>query len=124
LVTVRYTGGAVASLGVGGIAANAFDDYPRLEVFAANGQARMTGRQHIWDRLTWATREDDAVHAMGPPPESLGDTRYTRALRHFCDCVRSGAQPEATIEDGVLCVRMADAVYESARTGAPVDLTA
>jgi predicted dehydrogenase len=124
LVTVCYEGGAVASLGVGGIGTNAFDDYPRLEVLTTNGQARMTGRQHIWDRLTWASRDDDALHVMGPPPESLGDTRYTRALRHFCDCVRSGAQPEATIADGVLCVRMASATYESARTGASVDLTA
>jgi predicted dehydrogenase len=122
LVTVRYENAAVASLAVGGIGASAFQDYPSLELYTANGQARLSGRQHIWDGLSWATREDAAVRRTAPPPESLGDTRYTRALQHFCDCIREESRPEATIEDGMLCVRMAEAVYESARSGGLVEL--
>jgi predicted dehydrogenase len=122
LVTIRYESAAVASVAVGGVAAGAFQDYPSLEVVTANGQARLSGRQHIWDGLTWATRADAATHRLAPPPESLGDTRYTRALQHFCDCIREGSAPEATIEDGMHCVRMAEAIYESARNGTPVEL--
>jgi predicted dehydrogenase len=124
LVTVRYESAAIASVAVGGVAASAFQDFPSLEVITANGQARLTGRQHIWTGLSWARREESAVHRTAPPPESLGDTRYTRALQHFCQCIREGREPEATIEDGVLCVRMAEAVYESARSGGLVELAA
>lgn len=43
--------------------------------------------------------------------------RFTTMVRHFADCARSGEQPSVTAEDGLLSNRMADAAYESARTG-------
>lgn len=122
LVTVHYEGGAIASLAVGGVGAGAFQDYPAMEVVAANGQAKLAGRHHIWDRLRWATRSGDSVQTFDPPPESLGDTRYTRALRSFCRSIREGGEFATTVDDGVLCVRMAEAIAESSKTGAPVRL--
>jgi predicted dehydrogenase len=121
-ITLRFANGAIASLTVGGIAASAFRQFPRIAVVTANGQAHLTGQEHIWDRLSWATRDGDVGHSVVRPPEALGNTRYTHALRHFIECVRTGRQPSTGVEDGVKTVAMAMAVYESARTGKKVQL--
>jgi predicted dehydrogenase len=121
-ITLRFASGAIASLTVGGIGAKAYHDFPRIDVVTANGQARLSGRDHIWDQLSWTTRESDVVHSIIQPPEALGSTRYTHALNHFFECIRTGRQPSAGVEDGVKTVALAMAVYESARTGRKVRL--
>jgi predicted dehydrogenase len=121
-LTLRFAGGAIASLTVGGIAARAFRDFPRIDVITANGQAGLSGREHVWDRLQWATRDGDAVQSVIRPPEALGSTRYTHAFRHFFECVRSGAMPSVGIKEGMQAVAMAMAVYESARTGNKIEI--
>lgn len=122
LVTIRYASGAIASVAMGGIGANAFQDYPGMELVTVKGQARLAGHQHVWDRLTWASRSDNAVHTADLPPESLGETRYSRALREFARCIRDNAPFPSTIEDGMVCVRMAEAVVEAGESGGSVDL--
>jgi predicted dehydrogenase len=121
-ITLRFADGAIAALTVGGVGAGAMREYPRIDVVTANGQARLSGREHIWDRLSWATRDGDAVQAILRPPEALGHTRYTHAFRHFFECIRAGVQPSVSVEDGVKTVALAMAVYESARTGSKVHL--
>ncbi|MBN1580831.1 MAG: Gfo/Idh/MocA family oxidoreductase [Anaerolineae bacterium] len=122
-LALRFAGGAIASLTVGGIAAGAFRDFPRIDVIAVNGQAKLSGREHIWDRLQWATRDGDAVYDIVRPPEALGNTRYTHAFRHFFECVRSGEVPSVGIKEGLQTVALAMAVYESAQTGQKVEIT-
>ena len=119
-ITIRFADGAIAALTVGGVGAGAIRQFPRIEVVTANGQARLSGREHIWNRLEWATRDDETVHALLRPPEALGSTRYTHAFLHFFQCLRSGQHPSVGPEDGVTTVELAMAVYESARTGALV----
>jgi predicted dehydrogenase len=121
-VTLRFSGGAIAALTIGGIGASGFRDFPRMDVVTSNGQARLSGREHIWERLSWATRGSGEMHKVTLPPEALGNTRYTHALRHFVDCVREGKQPSSGVEAGVKSVALAMAVYESARTGKPIQL--
>jgi predicted dehydrogenase len=121
-ITVRFADGAIAALTVGGVGAGAVRDFPRIEVVTAYGQARLSGREHIWERLEWATRDDESVHTLLRSPEALGNTRYTHAFSHFFQCLRSGQQPSVTPEDGVTTVALAMAVYESARTGAAVEI--
>lgn len=121
-LTLRFASGAIAALTVGGIAAGAFRDFPRIEVVTANGQARLSGREHIWDELAWATRDSASVHQIVRPPEALGNTRYTHAFRHFFECVRSGRQPSVGVKEGLQTVALAMAVIESARTGKKVQI--
>jgi len=116
-ITMRFDGGGIAALTVGGYGANAHWDFPYIDVATKNGQARLEGRHHMWESLTWATRDAPCTQSMTRPPEILGSTRYTHAMAHFLDCVRNGKAPSATIDDGVLAVAVAEAVYESARTG-------
>lgn len=121
-ITLRFAGGAIAALTVGCIGTRAFVDFPRIEVMTANGQAQLSGRQHIWERLSWATRDRASVNSINQPPEALGNTRYTEAFRHFFECIRTGRQPSVGVEAGVKTVALAMAVYESARSGQKVNL--
>ncbi len=121
-VSIRFESGAIAALTIGGLGAAAHQDYPRIDVATQNGQARLRGRHHMWETLTWATRADKEVHTFTELPEVLGTTRYTRAMNHFFACIRSGQPPSATIADGIRAVALAEAVYESARTGRKVSM--
>jgi predicted dehydrogenase len=121
-ITLRFANGAVAALTVGCLGAAGRHDFPRLDLVAANGQARLIGRDHVWEQAVWTLRGRDDVHTLVQPPEELGSTRYTHALNHFCECVRTGQTPSAGIDDGVTMVALAEAVYESARTGNKVRL--
>ena len=47
---------------------------------------------------------------------------YPQELTHFIDCVRNQKQPLVTGEDGRAVIEMIYAAYESARTGAKVNL--
>ncbi|QDU70576.1 Gfo/Idh/MocA family protein [Mucisphaera calidilacus] len=122
VITLGFSGGAMASLTVGGLGVSAEASFPRLEVFAEGGQAELIGQDHLWRRLRWAERGDDAVRELVADPERLGTTRYTHALEHFVHCVRSGSSPAVTVADGVLSVDIAMAVTASSRLGRAVDL--
>lgn len=121
-ITLRFDSGAIAALTVGGYGANAHWDYPRIDITTRHGQARLRGRHHMWDSLTWARRDENTVNTFTQPPEILGTTRYTHAFTHFLDCLRNDKQPSATIQDGVLAVAIAHAVTEAARSGKKVML--
>jgi predicted dehydrogenase len=122
-VVIRFDSGAIAALTCGGIGAPAFDDYPRIDLQTASGQASLRGRQHVWDSLSWATDKDAAVRRLAADPEQLGATRYTHAFGHFFRSIREGAAPSATIDDGVMIVDLAMAIAESARSGRTVALS-
>jgi predicted dehydrogenase len=68
------------------------------------------GRPDLAYRLEWGpyTPVDCSVH---------GSDRYTVAIRHFVDCVRTGRQPDVRAEDGVRTSRIVRCIYEAARNG-------
>ena len=121
-IVIRFASGGIAALTCGGIGTGGYHEYPRLDVVTANGQAKLLGREHIWEELTWTTRDSSEVKQVIQPPEGLGNTRYTDAMRHFFACIRTGEKPSATIADGVRMVGLAMGIYESMRTGARVQL--
>lgn len=122
-VTIRFDGGGVAALTIGGIGARAFHEFPRLDVYTENGHAKLRGENHTWVELEWALRSESETHKFSGYPEQLGSTRYTHALRQFVDCIRSGTPSPATVADGVRSVRLAQAVYRSVRSGSPVAMS-
>jgi predicted dehydrogenase len=123
-ITLRYAQGGLAALTVGGIGARAYRDFPRIDLVTANGQARLRGRDHIWEALSWTLRSNTDVRSFLYPPETEGRTRYTYAFRHFFDCIRTGQTPSVGVADGVRTVAMAMAVVESARNGSVIQLGA
>jgi predicted dehydrogenase len=48
---------------------------------------------------------------------------FYEPMRYFVDCVRGDAKPECTFEEGLLNVRMIDAVLRSLATGQVVEIT-
>ena len=121
-VTLRFQGGAIASLCCGAIGTSAFDDYPRIRLHTEHGQAELVGQNHVWHGLKWAMQGQQATRRFVAPPEQMGSTRYTHAVEHFIRCIRDNKPTTATIQDAVLSVEIAMAVAESARTGRTVDL--
>jgi predicted dehydrogenase len=119
-ISLHFASGAIAALTVGGIGAGAYHDSPRIDVITAQGQARLSGRDHIWEQVSWTLRDSSTLNQATLPAESLGETRYTRAFQHFFECIRSGQKPSVGIEDGIKTVALAMAIYESARTGTKV----
>lgn len=70
-------------------------------------------------------REGEGAGPAGVPvPESpLRESPYTAELRHFGECLRSGAQPVVTAEDAYRALEISLAAIESARTGRPITLS-
>ena len=54
--------------------------------------------------------------------EEVFNQGYPHELKHFISCVREGKQPLVTGEDGRAVLELIYAAYESARTGAKVNL--
>lgn len=121
-ITLSFEGGAVASLGCGGIGSGAFHGFPRMDLWAENGQAELIGRDHVWRELRWASKQQPEMRHLSADPEQLGQTRYSHALDCFIKAVRSGGAPPATIDEAVLSVDVAMAVTESLRSGQPVEI--
>ena len=118
-MTIRFKSGAAAVLTGGGIAAQAFPQPPYLSLYAANGQAQLTGVQHMFGALTWATRKDKETKTETwelPPRGQI----MIYALRHFMDCVRSGRQPLTGVAEGMQALALAMAVRESLEKKRPV----
>jgi predicted dehydrogenase len=115
-LALTFAGGGIGAITVGGVGASPFRGFPRLDVCTEKGRAELRGSEHTWRSLEWGMRGAKETSAYVAPPESLGATRYTAALEHFFAALRNGAEPEATVDDGVLAVALAEAVYRAART--------
>ena len=62
-VTLRFASGASAALTLGGIGTGAFRDFPRLDLVTAHGQARLRGREHVWEELELGHARRATCHA-------------------------------------------------------------
>jgi predicted dehydrogenase len=47
---------------------------------------------------------------------------YQKQIAHFAECIREGKEPNPGGEEGLLMMKVMDAVYESAQTGEPVTI--
>ena len=74
--------------------------------------------------LALAQREPDGARPPGVPipesPMAPYDDPYYKELRHFTDCVLTGAQPDIKLAESRAAVRIAEAALESIDTGKPV----
>ena len=48
---------------------------------------------------------------------------FQKQLEHFVDCVQTGRRPKPGGHEGLIAMKVMDAVYESARTGQAIDIT-
>lgn len=121
VVNVQFANGSVASVTGGGLGSFGLRMRSWFDVFAAEGQALVTGLDHMIDTLTWAQ-----IHQMEPTVQTWPNPPRRQIMRysmqHFIECVRDGKQPEVGIVDGVKALALSMAVNDSIQTGQPVEV--
>jgi len=115
-VTLRFRSGAVACVGCGQVY-----EWPFATESTAlgheNAVVEIAGSFDNPERLRYVLRsEPDRVVSVEQGQSDL----FEAELRHFADCLRSGAQPLVSGEEARASVAVCLAVKESARSGRPV----
>jgi UDP-N-acetyl-2-amino-2-deoxyglucuronate dehydrogenase len=72
------------------------------------------------DRADQTSRVLGAGDGGASHPRGIVFARHERQYRDIVEAIRTGRRPGVTVEDGLLALATVLAVYESARTGAPV----
>lgn len=117
-------GGAVASLHTSW---TQWRNLFRLEIFGDRGSVTVEGLGGSYgdECLTLHTRRAEGgrpdEEARTYPPE---DVSWAAEWREFCAAVAERRAPLGTADDGLAVARIVDGIYESARSGGPVDIRA
>lgn len=116
LVTLRFASGAIAH--VEGSWAHREGFHTRLEIAGTRGLVEFDSRL-----ATPLKVHVDRAEGNGPgvavPESPLARSPYYLELEHFIDCLRTGATPRVTAEDGYKALAIAIAALVSAATGRP-----
>ena len=124
VANIRFASGAVASVTGGALGANCLRTPTWLNVYTENGQALVTGIDHMYDTLSWGRAADQGEpkreHWPNPPLRTL-IVQY--ALGEFVNGIRRGKQPESNADAGLKALALALAVNESVASGDSVDLS-
>lgn len=115
---VRFDNGAVLSLETSWASNTEFREDQSTQLFGTDGGAVIRNLHEGYEfeaRVFRDVGDDVSVEVPATPePET--------AQQHFCRAILSGREPMATGEEGLLVMRLLDALYESARTGREVRL--
>src|SRR5215217_671792 len=115
-VLLKFTSGMHATLATAADASWLFP-FERVEVFSHH--ATLVTRE--MESLTYTTSLEGNFTEQSmqqlPREEKWG---YVQEDRAFIDAIVNGSEPLVTAFDGLMSVRLADAVYESVRSKAPV----
>lgn len=96
------------------------DDYS-VTLYGDEGGGELAVRNYsLTDTVTFFTEQGGQAVDLRPKLSAGGG--HQLACDHFIDCIRSGKTPESTGEQGVVLMKIIDALYESARTGVEVRL--
>lgn len=87
-------------------------------LYGTKGGMSLAGQPKIY------TEVNGYLADITPSMENLKDRSdmFVAEMGHFVDCVKNGTKCIATAEDGVVVMKILDAIYESARTGHEVIL--
>lgn len=119
LVTLRFAGGAIGH--VEGSWA-----YPkgmwrtRLEIAGDRGLLDYDNERSAPLRVSMHEAEGGAVAAVAIPENPVDESPFLREIRHFLECVESGAPFRVGPRDALAALRIALAAIESSRSGFPV----
>ena len=119
-VLLKFGSGMHATLATAADASWLFP-FERVEVFSHH--ATLMTRE--MESLTYSTNleghfSEQTMHQL-PREERWG---YAQEDRAFIDAIVNGSEPLVTAFDGLMSVRIADAVYESVRSESPVSIRA
>ncbi|MBQ8578389.1 MAG: Gfo/Idh/MocA family oxidoreductase [Clostridia bacterium] len=92
---------------------NIKQDRGDIELFGTKGGTKIT------DGAEFFTDMNGEFINITPASKSVFEftPSFNAEIAHFIDCVQNGVPCRAPAEDGVILMKMIDAIYESARTG-------
>jgi len=122
VINLRFKNKSIASLTCGGIGTGNYKSYPRIHLVTEKGEANLSGREHIWEKLEWTNRGNETLHSFTESPEKLQSTRYTHAFNHFFDCIQNNKMPKVSVRAGLMSTAIAMGIYESIKTGQKINL--
>lgn len=120
-VALRFVNGTAATLTGGALGAAALATPARLSLYTANGQAVLSGRDHAFSRLEWATATDKTAHLEEWPPPNREEIA-SPAMEHFVTSLREGTRPVPGLKAGLVAVALSSAVRRSLASGLAVPL--
>lgn len=116
---IRYDNGAVTlletSYDMNGV------DHTAKQIFGTKGGADLAGDPKFYMEI------NDVLVDVTPEIKTIGDDVYGKSsfdgeMEHFVNCVEGKEKCMATAEDGVVIMKILDAIYKSAATGHEVIL--
>jgi predicted dehydrogenase len=122
VVIVNWDNGASSTIESGWWQPQADGSCAVTQLYGTAGYGRIYPTYLDLMRLNPTERE--RVDSGFPAQEQYGapQAMYVAQLAHFLECVQTGQTPAASGEVGLVNMRIVDAAYESARTGAVVAL--
>lgn len=84
-----------------------------IELFGTKAGAKLDPKVHIYTELNDHLVDVDFAEST----ELSFDGLFEQEINHYVDCVKNGTQCIAPSQDGVVLMKILDAIYESARTG-------
>lgn len=117
LILLRFESGAI-----GHIEASWAHQYgltrEKFEIAGTRGMVEWDSRDR--DPLEIGTRESGGMQKRTPYPGE--DLPWRRELRHFVECLESGEEFRVSPHDGLMAVKICEAVLASIRSGRPVEI--
>ena len=99
---------------------NIKEDRADIELFGTKGGTKIGGSTEFFTDM-------NGTFVNITPAGGGANFRFTESfnaeIAHFIDCVEHGVSCRAPAEDGVILMKMIDAIYKSAETGHEVEIT-
>lgn len=109
---VRLDNGGVISLEAS-FALNLKEDVGRIELFGTEGGAKFEPELEIYTQMNGYMADVN----LKTPTALAFDGLFENEISHYLACVRGEAECISPAEDGVMIMKILDAIYESAATG-------
>ncbi len=109
---IRYDGGQVVSLEAS-FSLNIQKDFSAIELFGTKAGAKLDPELHIYTDMNGYMVSSD----LATPTALSFNGLFANEINHFVDCVINGTECISPAEDGVILMKIIDAIYRSAETG-------
>ncbi|MBR6570653.1 MAG: Gfo/Idh/MocA family oxidoreductase [Clostridia bacterium] len=109
---IRFDNGAVVSVEAS-FSLNILKDVGSIELFGTKAGAKIDPELEMYSEMNGYMTN---VTLTNPTALSF-DGLFAREIDHYVDCVRLGLPCRSPAEDGLMLMKILDAIYESAATG-------
>lgn len=113
---IRFDNGGVVAVETS-FDLNLKNDVGTFEVFGTKGGASLAPNLEIYTDVNKYMADINIVKDLNK------GNAFISEFRHFIDCIKGDAECISPAEDGIIMMKILDAIYESARTGEAVKIS-